>query len=181
MTGRKKKTNERFLQELKSVQNTIIPLELYKKAGVPILCRCVDCNHIWSARPDNLLRNGGCPSCAKYGFDSSKLAIFYILKISGNQAFTGFGISNVYKKRRRQHNNNLKRNNCSILSEVLIYSDGLTIQKLERYIKETLQTNNSNITGFKTESVLISHEELKVFCEKWLTLNCKNYSILVKH
>ena len=89
-------------------------------------------------------------------------------KIHGDSEFVGFGISNVYKNRKSQHTKNLKARNCSIVSEILIESGGETIQNLEQYVKRTLQCNNSTIMGFRTESLLISPEELKIFCENYL-------------
>jgi len=127
------------------------------------------CGRIWSATANSVLSGRGCPSCAISGFKTDKPATFYILGINGGKQLTGFGISNAYKKRLSEHKRNLKANNCSIISEILIHSDGITIQKLEQYVKFTLQCNNSTVKGFRTESVLITPEELLDFCTKWLT------------
>ena len=126
------------------------------------------CGNVWNTRVVNLMRGCNCPVCVNRGFNPSKPATFYILEIKGNKEFTGFGISSSYIKRKSDHIRNLKANNCSIISEILIHSDGETIQNLERYIKQTLHCNNSTIAGFKTESVLISSDELRIFCENYL-------------
>lgn len=127
------------------------------------------CGNEWLATADAILSGKSCPACVDYGFNSSKPATFYILEISGNEHdFTGFGISNNFERRKTQHKNNLKVNNCSITSEILIESGGEIIQNLEQYVKRTLQCNNSTIMGFRTESLLISPEELKIFCENYL-------------
>ena len=237
-----RKTNDQFLQDLRKITKSIIPLEEYKGHYSKIGCKCSICSQTWYTTPNRLLRGAGChfcagnvahtfqslseaivqvhngeiillphqkikgvlkkywmrhstcghewytvandivrgkscPKCAISGYKPDKQGVFYILLISGDEQFTGFGISNNYQKRKTQHKRNLKLNNCSILSEILISSDGLTIQNLERYIKETLHTNNSNVKGFKTESVLISKEELLDICLSWLTSNTKLYNI----
>ena len=137
------------------------------------------CGHEWYATANSILNGSGCPKCAISGCKTDKPATFYILKIHGDSEFTGFGISNVYKNRKSQHTKNLKARNCSIVSEILIESEGETIQNLENYVKQTLQCRNSSIEGFRTESVLISPEELKIFCEEWLTANNVSYKIPV--
>lgn len=137
------------------------------------------CGHKWYATASSVLYGKACPVCAQHGFNPSKVAIFYLVCVNGNQNFTGLGITNDYKTRKKSHARELKANNCSIINEILISSDGYVIQKLEKHIKQTLNCNNSNIKGFKTESVLISPEELKEFCIKWLDKNNLKYSVTV--
>jgi len=138
------------------------------------------CGHKWFAAASNIIRGNGCPKCAKSGFDPSKPAVLYILGINGNErCFTGFGITGDYKVRKRDHKRNLKANNCSIVSEILIQSDGLSIQNLESYVKQTLQCRNTHIEGFKTESLSISPEELKIFCENHLQSLGISYTLSV--
>lgn len=137
------------------------------------------CGYEWEAKANNILSGKSCPKCTFGGFNPSKPAVLYILKINGEFKFTGFGISNKYQKRKRQHQNNLRLNNCSIQSEILINSEGETIQSLEQYIKQTLQCNNSHIDGFKTESVLISPIELKDFAVSYLDKMGYSYKLVV--
>lgn len=137
------------------------------------------CGYTWLAKAHNVTSNlSGCPKCT-HRFTDDVMSSFYILSINGEHSFTGFGITNIWRKRRTQHKKNLKSNRCSIQYEILIESDGKTIQALEQYVKETLHCNNSNIVGFKTESVLISPEELKIFCENYLQKECASYKIVV--
>ena len=58
-------TNEIFLNRLKSVNDSVLPLEEYKGSTVNILCKCLRCENIWSVRPANLLSGKGCPVCAR--------------------------------------------------------------------------------------------------------------------
>jgi len=138
------------------------------------------CGYEWSAQASRVLFGQGCPACTRYGFNPEKPATFYILEISGNKHdFTGFGISNNYKQRKNQHKKNLKANNCSITSEILIESSGEVAQQLEQYVKKNLQCKNTHIEGFKTESLSIAPEELKIICEEWLTANEVSYKLSV--
>lgn len=61
----KTKTNERFLFELKEINDNIIPLEEYQGVKNKILVSCKACGCEWQTTPDNLLQNGSCPNCAK--------------------------------------------------------------------------------------------------------------------
>ena len=139
------------------------------------------CGHEWYAWASLILRGKSCPVCAKTRFNPTKPTVFYIFAINynGNFTFTGFGISNVYKRRKSEHLCTLKASNHTISSEILIHSDGLTIQQLEQYVKRTLQCNNSTIEGFKTESLRIAHQQLLDFCIKWLTANEVSYKLSV--
>ena len=60
----KKKTNEEFLKELKTVNTNIYPLEKYNGADNKILVRCLKCNYEWHVKPNNILHGKGCPKCA---------------------------------------------------------------------------------------------------------------------
>ena len=59
-----KKTNEQFLLELASINDKILPEELYINSSTPIKCKCKVCNYTWYARPNSLLKGHGCPFCA---------------------------------------------------------------------------------------------------------------------
>lgn len=55
------KTNDEFLQEIKSTRTDIIPLEEYKGAYTKIKFQCTKCNHIWKTTPVQILSGCGCP------------------------------------------------------------------------------------------------------------------------
>lgn len=59
------KTNEQFVEELSSINKNILPLEKYRSDGTPILVKCLICGHEWKAIPTHLLKNHGCPQCAR--------------------------------------------------------------------------------------------------------------------
>lgn len=56
------------------------PIEDYTGFDVKIKHECLR-EHVWSARPSAILRGTGCPVCASHGFDPSKPAILYYIKI----------------------------------------------------------------------------------------------------
>lgn len=59
------KTNDEFVEELKSKNKGILPLEKYYSDNTPLLVKCLICDHIWKARPTHILRNHGCPKCGR--------------------------------------------------------------------------------------------------------------------
>ncbi len=59
----KKLTNEEFIQRIKNVNPNIEIVDNYINAKTKIKCRCLKCNYVWTAFPDNLYRGHGCPKC----------------------------------------------------------------------------------------------------------------------
>lgn len=59
------KTNEQFIEELKSINKKVLPLGEYYSDRTPILVKCLECGHEWKAIPTHLLRGHGCPQCAR--------------------------------------------------------------------------------------------------------------------
>lgn len=54
-----------YIQELKAKNIQYIPLEYYINTSTNINHQCFICNHIWKVCPSNILKNRGCPECAK--------------------------------------------------------------------------------------------------------------------
>lgn len=70
------------------------PLEEYIDSRTPIMHACTE-GHEWKARPSNILSGSGCPSCANYGFDTTKPALLYYIKImDGYKSYYKIGITN---------------------------------------------------------------------------------------
>jgi len=67
--GEKQRTkNEDYKKSLSQKSNgTIITLEPYITSKVPILFKCLVCNHEWRVEPNGVLttKNRGCPECGK--------------------------------------------------------------------------------------------------------------------
>lgn len=62
--GRKRKTHEEFVNEMKEVNPNIEVLGQYLGANKKILCRCKIDGYVWEAIPCNLLYGAGCPKCS---------------------------------------------------------------------------------------------------------------------
>lgn len=60
----RKKTNEQFIAELKTVNPNIEPMEPYNNDRTKIKCLCKVCAYEWYATPNNLLGGRSCPKCA---------------------------------------------------------------------------------------------------------------------
>lgn len=61
--GKKKKTNEQYIQECKD-KNLDMPIEEYRGTRIKIKHRCKQ-GHIYSQAPCDHLHNHGCPYCSK--------------------------------------------------------------------------------------------------------------------
>lgn len=69
----KRKTHQEFLEEMKSLNSSILILGKYVGAKTKILCECKLCNHKWSPTPSSLLTGRGCPICAKKLINKDKV------------------------------------------------------------------------------------------------------------
>ena len=58
------KTHEKFIQEIKEINDDIEILGTYKTNKTKIKCRCKVDGYEWETIPSNLLRGQGCPKCA---------------------------------------------------------------------------------------------------------------------
>ena len=58
-----KKTHEEYVNELKFLKPTIIPLDNYLNSLTPIRHKCLIDNFEWYASPANILYSTGCPKC----------------------------------------------------------------------------------------------------------------------
>ena len=69
------------IERLNVVSPKIEVLGNYRNAHADLEVECRECGYHWMARPAHLLKGGGCPACAGYGFQPDKPASFYYLKI----------------------------------------------------------------------------------------------------
>ena len=61
---KRRKTHKQFINEIKEVNNNIEILGEYVSDNTKIKCKCKIDGYEWSATPNNLLNNHGCPKCA---------------------------------------------------------------------------------------------------------------------
>ena len=62
-TQKLRKSNEKFIMELKKINSTIEPLEEYTNCKTPVLVKCTVCGREWKALPTNLLKGTKCKIC----------------------------------------------------------------------------------------------------------------------
>lgn len=60
----KSKTHQTFLDEIQNINPNVKILSEYKTNKEKVMCQCKIDNHIWYAKPDNLLHGYGCPKCS---------------------------------------------------------------------------------------------------------------------
>jgi hypothetical protein len=63
--NKKRKSNEQYIKELKSVNPDIIPIDVYIDSLTPILHKCLIDGYEWYATPANILWGYGCPQCSE--------------------------------------------------------------------------------------------------------------------
>ena len=95
-------SNEEFLDRLSIINNSIEPIDPYKRGNEQIRCKCKKCGNEWMVKPHNLLSGNGCPKCGR--IDGAKKQSKPIRCIetgvcyeSVADAFRKTGISNTHK------------------------------------------------------------------------------------
>lgn len=71
--GSLKKTHKEFELELKNVKPHIIPVDKYIDSITKIKFRCVKHNCEWEDTPSHVLRDRGCPECAKESYRTLRM------------------------------------------------------------------------------------------------------------
>lgn len=123
---------------------------------------CGVCEHVWEASFNDIRMGQGCPSCAKSGFNPSRPAWLYVLRLNTPQGDCyGFGITNVLKDRMRRHKKNLG-NMLDEVYEPFYFDSGKDAQELESTWKKSPYIINVGVTGFVTECVLVNSETTKM-------------------
>lgn len=56
-------TQEEFVGKLFEINPHIEVISEYQRSAKPIDCKCLLCGHVWTTRPNGLLRGAGCPAC----------------------------------------------------------------------------------------------------------------------
>ena len=130
----------------------------YKNCYSKAIVRCEKCNCEWTSRITNLINNGhGCPSCAKSGYDQTKIGHLYAL-ISDCGKYIKIGISNRPRRRfaKLSRSTPFKFNLVEQIS-----GDGAKIAELEKYFHGKYE--RAGFTGFDgcTEWLVCTDELLK--------------------
>lgn len=117
--------------------------------------RCVD-GHEWSTSLYHVLASdpSGCPHCARSGFNPSKPATFYVVKLmSRNGEYAGFGITENLSVRMGRHRHNAAK--VGVMLDVVattFFRNGGDALDLERSVKKTLPLTDSGVEGFRMEA-----------------------------
>ena len=61
----KYKTHEEYVRDLKQAHPNIRVIGLYLGSKTKITHECLECGCFWDSTPSCVLRNNGCPECAK--------------------------------------------------------------------------------------------------------------------
>lgn len=153
--GSLKKTNSEFVAELHTVNPNVVALEEYTNAKSPIKTKCLVDGNVWAPTPDSLLQGHGCPKCAIGGYDATKPSCLYIYKFAD---YCGFGISNNFKTRHRNHKLTFKKSKVDFELLKKYHGSGQQILELEKHLKKNLPITNSGVDGFRTEAVNLENE-----------------------
>lgn len=123
--GNKLKTLEQYNKELEG--RKIICLGPYINNAYPTMHECLKCNTQWKAQPGVVKIKTGCPSCAAKGFDRTKSAILYVIKIG---VFYKVGITNRTVQSRYAQDKDKK---IEIIFQKS-FDTGYKAEKLEKYL-----------------------------------------------
>lgn len=89
-----------YEEALFSKEIDFFPIENYIGFDIKIKHECLN-GHVWSVRPSSILNDMGCPVCANHGFDPSKSAILYYIKVETYlEKYYKIGITNRSVKER---------------------------------------------------------------------------------
>ena len=94
----KQKTDEEFKKEFydKFPNSSVNIIGNYINARTKIECKCKKCNLEWNTIPDNLLKNTGCPKCAKTKYNTESFKEKYYKKYpETNVLIMGVNAKNV--------------------------------------------------------------------------------------
>lgn len=101
----------------------------YKNCKSKAVVECSSCGNQWSAQVSSILSaKRGCPSCARGGYDSSKVGILYLLRSSCG-GMVKIGITNNARER---HSKLKSATPFEFDCIEMVSGDGAVIQKLER-------------------------------------------------
>lgn len=180
---KRRSTTEDFIKKAIKVhgKNYDYSLSKYTRVQDEIIIICNNCKKCFKTSPNRHLMGSGCPNCTKTGFNTlSEVSYLYLITVRGNDAFVGFGISSNVLKRLRTHKRNLKIGNCYTEGSITLFkTTGQIVTELEKFIKSLINSKQTNISGFKTESIKsLTRLEIFELCVKWLDDKNINYEIL---
>ena len=143
----------------------LTPFDVTEGLGRKVWWKCADA-HVWKASMNDRCgnRKQGCPSCAEYGFNRSKDALFYIRKINldNSKEALKFGITNNMEgDRERQQKRHVEGSVDTILREEVSGETALDIENLckKHFGRKGYLTVQEFPDGF-SETIKYSEESL---------------------
>jgi hypothetical protein len=142
--------------------------------GKPTSYRCA-VHGIIRKRPGCVRSGGGCRACAKYGFDASAPATFYVYRVDRFDAppFIGYGITKDHETRHKAHLATFR--NAGATGDLLAtfdLPDGRSAANLEMHIQASLRDAHirTDLRGFISEALTAAAEpELMSTINGWLS------------
>ena len=119
------------------------------KEYVDVLCK----EHgVFSVLVSNHLSGQGCQMCTTKGFQNSKDSVLYIIL---TDTFVGFGVSNDFSKRLKDHDLTFRKSLIPYSVHTTYTGLGGDIKRLESKIKRHFKKYiiNTGLDGFKTEAL----------------------------
>jgi hypothetical protein len=159
--GNVKFTNEIIDQKLLFTKRPIKRIGDYISNKIPMPCQCLDCNHIWSPKPNHLLSlEQGCPVCnRKPGCRNEK----FIINILTN--------NNIYFKYDydiRKINVNEKRY-CRLDFYLPLYNAAIEYNGIQHY--KPCKFGSKNMTDEEANKKLIRQQERDEYINKFSKSN----------
>lgn len=100
--NKRRTTPDQYIQKLKDKGIKHLPLEDYIDSKTKIKHKCYCCNNDWLVPPSTVLKGHNCSSCSISGFDPTKKAILYYLKlINGTYKIGVTGKTTVFLRFKR--------------------------------------------------------------------------------
>lgn len=149
----------KFQQLARTLRYEIISSYTAAKEKVSMKCPI---GHLFEMTPYGFVGSGTrCPTCTKWGFDSSKPTTFYLFELSKDGlSGIGFGITNVFKARCKFHKYTFKKTNTrAILIKYHEFPNGDIPRKIESELKRHPSIINFGIEGFRTECLPIEYKQ----------------------
>lgn len=152
-SGVAKWTVESVIRRLESKGITLVGPFCGTNARTQFRCNC---GHEWDAYMGSVLHVSGCPKCAKYGFDATVPAHFYVLKLtSRNGEYVGFGITKDIDTRLRAHSRELSKQGFNVVQvETYFFSRGSDARVVEELVGEHLGGIDLGVSGFRREALM---------------------------
>jgi len=143
--GNAQKTHEQYEQELFEIEADLYPIEKYKSAREKIRHECIQ-GHIVEVAPNTVLNmKTGCTYCAKTGFDPTKPAHLYYVKImEDSEIYYKIGITN--KTVIERFRNEFKNKQMVVLMDKF-YEKGADARYYETQVLKTFHEERVSVPG----------------------------------